>query len=77
MKGLCNCNMLLRHGNGSSAAASQFYVKRCSLPDIRRDPLDAAGMPQPTIMHHWNWWACGAYTLVWAALVFYFYVRIR
>ncbi len=27
--------------------------------------------------HHWNWWACAAYLLMWAALVFYFYVRIR
>lgn len=39
--------------------------------------LLAAGMPQPTIEHKWNWWACVAYTLMWAALVFYFYVRIR
>lgn len=36
-----------------------------------------AGMAQPTITRHWNWWACVAYTLMLAALVFYFYVRIR
>jgi hypothetical protein len=34
-------------------------------------------MAQPTITRHWNWWACIAYTLMLAALVFYFYVRIR
>ena len=36
-----------------------------------------AGMPQPTISRHWNWWACIAYAVMLAALVFYFYVRIR
>lgn len=63
-----------------SEAAHVHVVQRrwsLGLRDERWCVCFVPGMPQPTITRHWNWSACVAYTLMLAALVFYFYVRIR
>lgn len=69
-----------RHAAADDYSLKLVGVQQCAmcLPAVNHVPCESdAGMPQPNITHHWNWWACGAYAAMWAALVFYFYVRIR